>query len=183
MLLCGIPEVTLHGTKEDWQNILTRLEKLKEFGTEKEHPHLHAWYECITPVLKHFISAFNGADLSAFLNRICHYEGGGSGPSYLSGWISLFCAFSDKGKWQLSPLDESVQDEHLGKIKWSTRIDTNDIPAGYGEVPVKVDNNGEIFKATMIAGSAGYKALGKTKDTLAPQNAWWMFVQEAKKEE
>lgn len=74
-----------------------------------------------------FHPAFDGANLSVFFNRICHYAGGGSGLSYLSGWILLFCAFSDKRKWQLSPLDESVQDQHFGKMKWSTMIDNNDM--------------------------------------------------------
>ncbi|KAI5819628.1 hypothetical protein BZA77DRAFT_158857 [Pyronema omphalodes] len=182
-MACGIPEVTLHGTKEDWQDILTRLEKLKDFGAEQEHPHLHAWYECITPVLKHFISAFDGADLSAFFNRICHYESGGSGPTYLSGWISLFCAFNDEGQWQLCRLGEIVEDEHLGKMKWLTRVDTTDIPMGYGEVSVTVDDNGYEFHATMLAGSTGYKVLGENNDTLAPHNTWWVFSQKDKKEE
>ena len=38
-LTCGIPQVTLEGTKEDWERILSRLEKLKEYGVETL-----AWY-------------------------------------------------------------------------------------------------------------------------------------------
>jgi len=30
-ILCGIPEITLEGTLQDWKNILGRLEKLKEY--------------------------------------------------------------------------------------------------------------------------------------------------------
>lgn len=31
---CGIPRVTLEGEKDDWENILARLEKLKEYGLQ-----------------------------------------------------------------------------------------------------------------------------------------------------
>lgn len=31
-LCCGIPSVTLEGEKSDWENLLLRIDKLKEFG-------------------------------------------------------------------------------------------------------------------------------------------------------
>ena len=34
MLLCGIPSVTLLGEKDDYEQILMRLEKLCEYGSE-----------------------------------------------------------------------------------------------------------------------------------------------------
>ncbi|KAF9350896.1 hypothetical protein BGX26_010966, partial [Mortierella sp. AD094] len=33
-LRCGLPRVTIEGEKRDWENILERLEKLKEYGLE-----------------------------------------------------------------------------------------------------------------------------------------------------
>lgn len=35
-----------------------------------------------------------------FWGSICHYKVGGSGPSYLGGWVSAFGVFDVKGKWQ-----------------------------------------------------------------------------------
>ena len=43
-LVCGLPSVTLLGTKEDWENILLRLEKLKQYGEGTT-----IWYHLLKP--------------------------------------------------------------------------------------------------------------------------------------
>lgn len=92
-LCCGIPNVTLEGTVGDWENILTRLDKLKEYE-------LTWWYEMLVPILEKFISAKKGNPDVEFWEKICNRHGGGSGPSYLSGWITAFCVFNKDGKRQ-----------------------------------------------------------------------------------
>jgi hypothetical protein len=100
-LTCGIPLVRLEGEREDWEDILARIEKLKEYGLETT-----AWYHLLRPVLSRFARAFDETDFASsdentsFWQRVAHIEHGGSGPSYLSGWITAFCAFSDEGKWK-----------------------------------------------------------------------------------
>jgi hypothetical protein len=99
-LCCGIPLVRLEGEREDWEDILARIEKLKEYGLETT-----AWYHLLRPVLSRFVRAFDVADFASsdenasFWQRVAHVLDGGSGPVYLSGWITAFCAFSDKGRW------------------------------------------------------------------------------------
>ncbi|CAA7263991.1 unnamed protein product [Cyclocybe aegerita] len=67
---CGIPSITLEGEKEDWENILRRLDKLDEFGQEPT-----AWARMLRPILKRFVDAFDGGKRDAeFWGRICHYE-------------------------------------------------------------------------------------------------------------
>lgn len=66
------------------------------------------------------------------------------------------------------------------------RIDSSDVPPGYSSVPITVDDNGDEFNATMIAGSLGMKyssSLAATSglDTLQPESGWFMF--EKKSEE
>lgn len=95
--MCGIPRVTLEGEKEDWENILTRLEKLKEYGDETT-----AWYHLLVPVISRFVGAFDGPDAGEnieFWQKVAHYQGGGSGPRWIAGWINAFCVFDEKGKW------------------------------------------------------------------------------------
>jgi hypothetical protein len=94
---CGIPRVTLEGEKSDWEDILQRLEKLKEYGLETI-----AWYHLLVPVISRFIKSFdepNSKETVEFWQKIAHYEAGGSGPSHYTGWINAFCAFSEKGRW------------------------------------------------------------------------------------
>jgi hypothetical protein len=96
IMRCGIPTVTLLGTKEDWQDILSRIPKLATFGFE---PVLFA--KLLTPVLENFISSFDNPtseETISFWSRICHVIPGGSGDDMLSGWLTAFLLWDGEGK-------------------------------------------------------------------------------------
>ena len=106
-LMCGIPLVTLLGEKADWEDVARRAEKLRTYGKECE-----VWYEMLAPVLAHFVRAFDAPDSEEnldFWQKVAHYRSGGSGPTWLSGWITAFCVFSEEGKWLGLPLHEVCQ--------------------------------------------------------------------------
>lgn len=199
MLCCGLPSVTLAGTVEDWMALRARLEKLRGFGTPEQHPHLHDWADLLTPIMSHFVDAFSafptpdavstrGQEIREFFQRICHFQSGGSGPTYISGWLTYFCAFNRDGEWQLPKLesirfewcvagsDLSVSESETPGEKWAPRIDQADIPPGYGEVEVKLDDNGVEFDCVMVSGSVAFEVSGEKRDTLNPRTGWWMFV-------
>ena len=94
---CGIPQVTLEGTKEDWLSVRNRVEKLKTYGVE-----CVAWYHLLAPILDRFVRAFddpNGSENIDFWQKIVDLHNNGSGPTFLSGWITAFCVFGSQGKW------------------------------------------------------------------------------------
>ena len=106
-LCCGIPQVTLEGTKEDWEKLREKIEKLKTYGVE-----CVAWYHLLAPVLDRFVLAFDdptGAENIAFWQKVAHKHNNGSGPTWLSGWITAFCVFGSKGKWLGHRLDSVKQ--------------------------------------------------------------------------
>jgi hypothetical protein len=101
--LCGIPRVTLEGEREDWDLILRRLEKLKEYGLQTI-----AWYHLLFPVISRFVKAFddpNSPENFDFWQRAACEESFGSGSSECSGWITAFCVFSAEGRWRGPRLD------------------------------------------------------------------------------
>ncbi|KAJ6458583.1 hypothetical protein C8R47DRAFT_1245163 [Mycena vitilis] len=173
---CGIPRVTLEGDKADWVNILQRLEKLKEYGVETT-----AWYHLLHPVITRFVFAFDAPDSQEnadFWQKIAHFHAGGSGPSYYSGWINAFNAFSAKGIWLGHELDMAQELQQSPQALcatqfWGTylkpgarkdlvfddtpfhRLESKDVPPGYAEVDVKLEAHGEEFDCVMIAGSVG----------------------------
>ena len=111
-LRCGIPKVTLEGEKKDWQTILHRLEHLKQYGIQTI-----AWYHLLRPVLSRFVTAYDDPshpDNLDFWNKIAHRELG-SGPQWLSGWITAFCVFNERGQWQGNTLNEERIREHEPK--------------------------------------------------------------------
>jgi hypothetical protein len=231
-LLCGIPQVTLEGEKKDWENILQRLEKLKDYGVKTI-----AWYHLLVPVLSRFVKAFddpNGKENLEFWQRVAHYQGGGSGPTWLSGWITAFCVFDAQGKWigdrfrevgvkdivgsrkasdrdVKGPLLEGVNVASLSSAEFFEtymitpsqpfgvtekslilddmpyhRLDIDDIPPGYAEVDVKLDDNGEKIDCMITAGLVGSTVLDSkdfswklggsgVRDVVSPLAGWSMF--------
>ena len=72
------------------------MDRLLEFDTKDGL--MKKWLKLLTVVLDEFVETKCGVDNIEFWDRICHYEGGGSGPTYLSGWITTFAVFDKDGK-------------------------------------------------------------------------------------
>ena len=180
-LMCGIPSVTLEGEKSDWERLLARLDKLDSFGEEPK-----AWAAMLRPILTRFVRAFDGEPDVDFWSRVCHYHPQGSGPTYLSGWITAFCVWSSQGKWQGPSLSEpsrpitllggdKVSELVLDKVSYPV-IESDDVPVGFCEVDVKLDDNGEMLPCMMVSGHLAYSVEGEKKDTIRPIPSWFMFV-------
>lgn len=193
---CGIPSVTLLGEKSDWEDILTRLEKLKTFGDEPTY-----WYHLLKPVVSRFVMTFDNPaspELNHFWTRIVHRRGG-SGVDEISGWLTAFCLWNEDGRMlynlnvhpsTLTPLPswagrQRAEDQALS-LDGQTygRFDMEDLPRGYASVPVKYNDNGYKFDAVILAGSVGIKrgSSGKVTaegqvgvDTLQAVSGWWMY--------
>lgn len=166
----------------------------------------------LRPVLTRFVQAFaisetNSAQDTDFWGRVCHYTSGGSGSTYLSGWVTAFCVWNDEGKWmgpgissgthlsrilsfKMKPKPPSLKLNHRRASKNSemphlvlddvpyTFINSDDIPPGYCEVDVKLDDNGKELPCVMVSGSMGSTIIGEKDDTLQPLPAWFIFVSE-----
>jgi hypothetical protein len=49
-------------------------------------------------------------------------------------------------------------------------IETENVPTGIVFVPVKIDDDGKIYRAQMMAGQIGYTVTGN--DTVQPSSDW-----------
>jgi len=126
----------------------------------------------LKPVLGYFVRSFDEPDspeVVSFWNRIAHFEDGGSGPAYLSGWLTAFCFWDSDGKMLYQPPDVIAPGNY-----WANRVgcdldgtlyhvvDDSGIPAGYMGVPVKVIDDKE-YKCRMVAGSVGIRCTSSGK--------------------
>jgi len=151
-MLCGLPGVTLLGTLEDWNDIRQRIEKLKEFGYETqkntgETSPLIEWSKIIGLVLDEFVNSYKGKVDTDFWNRVTMYMSGGSGSSYMEGWILAFAPFTEDGEYILNNIDEIRSTNKFGCVE------TVDIPMAGTEVPVIIDDNGTKYKTNFYAGA------------------------------
>jgi hypothetical protein len=65
---CGIPEVRLQGTKQDWESIKTKANQLSQII-----PEFTIWMESLNEILDHFINVFDDKVDKKFWNEI--YKG------------------------------------------------------------------------------------------------------------
>jgi hypothetical protein len=79
---CGIPQILLEGSAEDWQTIGRRVQEWRRFD-------LDWWVKPLQSILDQFIAAAQGRVDRNFWNSIYKWNGAaGSGqPPYVSGWI------------------------------------------------------------------------------------------------
>ena len=176
---CGLPSVTLEGTRNDWVNILSRIDKFEEFGKEPT-----TWAKMLRPIIGRFVDAFDGKRDLDFWNNICHYRktSGCAGETSLSGWITAFCVWSCEGKWTApSWYDWQSRALKLDGIPYLT-VDYNNIPVGFCEVDVNLIDHGVHFDCMMVAGHVGSLSEGKgaVLDTLRPVVGWFMFTKPGK---
>ncbi|MCJ1374535.1 hypothetical protein MMC20_005767 [Loxospora ochrophaea] len=187
-LLCGIPSVTLLGIREDWQDMLERLEMLPQLGYEPTQ-----FYNLLKPILTRFVSSFDAPEAPStkdFWQKIAHRISGGSGPTYLSGWLTAFCFWDADGKSLYAPNGKTpAKPTTLSKYRHRShpppycldnvvyhKVDMNKIPPGVCSVPVKVNDNGLIYRTKMVAGSVGLR-VWSSGDALDDGDAWETYVQ------
>ncbi|KAE8167930.1 hypothetical protein BDV40DRAFT_252127 [Aspergillus tamarii] len=190
-LACGIPTVTLLGEKADWESMVAKLDKIPQLG---EQPAIFA--RLLRPVLERFVTSFDDPSsqhIRDFWSK-CAHETGGSGPYYLSGWITAFCFWKEDGEclYRDGPIGPVTLQAFAGDRAGCEldgilyhRVDTDDIPCGFASVPVKVNDNGDEYNTRMVAGLVGIQATSSSDDrrprqntslsSIQPVSGWWMY--------
>lgn len=89
---CGIPEITLEGTPEDWQKVLDKAKGLKEYKLEW-------WISELEPLLEEFVKASKGKINKKFWQEMFKYHSPKKygAPNIVDGWIVKFFPYDKKG--------------------------------------------------------------------------------------
>lgn len=166
-LCCGIPKVSLEGTPADWKLLRQKIDRLPQYDVKGKDQIMKKWHSLLASVLDQLVDSAEGRPSLYFWDTVCSRSGGGSGPRYLSGWITVFSCFKENGSWQGNISDES---------DWP-KIDTTDIPVGAVSVPVLVDDNGTQYETQMLAGQFAHESVSSVPDanqldTVRPRTDW-----------
>jgi len=168
---CGIPEITLLGTTEDWQSVLGRVRNISEFD-------LSWWVSVLEPIIQEFISASKGNANVSFWQNI-YKENGASGGPYISGWITAFFPY----------LKDYKTDGFTNRndFKWASPanknnpfggLTTSSLPIGMARVPFKWLYYTTEYKMELAAGFAGFQM---ENGVVKPQISWFVRDTEAMK--
>lgn len=93
MIGCGIPSVTIEGTVEDWQKILTKLDYLKQYDLEW-------WVSELKPVIQEIINTKSGKFNKEFWMDMIRFHREGFYGSYvdIDGWLVKFYPYKSNGE-------------------------------------------------------------------------------------
>ncbi|CAF1586775.1 unnamed protein product [Rotaria sp. Silwood1] len=163
-LSCGIPEVTLCGSPDDFQQVIDRINQLRTIFTD-----FHWWLDSLLPHLKQLKASVEGKPDIDWWQKICHEEGGGSGPSYLAGWLADFIPYICDGAGHYKKVR---RDDHHHYSKDSmNRIEFGDFNESVTRTDFILDDNGHETKMKFIAGFLGIGQNPKTS-ALRPCLGW-----------
>jgi hypothetical protein len=155
---CGIPQITLRGTPEDWAAMIPRVAHLSEYG-------LGHWTRELLPVLDQLVATAAGDINAEFWRSFFRYQSG-SGPAELTGWISTLYPYLHADEQTLAP-NPYLDGWHARYTRASKRTDWrwNDmdgpsigaLPSGMASAPVHcVDQRtGETVELRFVAGMFG----------------------------
>jgi hypothetical protein len=171
---CGIPEITLLGTVEDWRSLRRRAQMFGELDLED-------WSRALSPVLDRIVETAEGKPSVDFWRSFFHYQSG-SGPSILTGWIHvLFPYLKDREKglhrnphlatWEREftgenlSFQEFVQMPHPGPA-------VGEIPSGLASAPVSFTDvrTGEETMLRFVGGMFG--VVEDARGALQPELGW-----------
>ncbi len=156
--LCGIPEITLKGTVEDWKQVREKTIKLAQFDLEW-------WTDPLVEVLDMFVASSQGTNMTRqFWSSFYKESDGGYFTDMINGWIvTLFPYQYSNGKLSRNQL---LNKSFLNDIKtsWSCEtddsthgIDSKSIPSGVTRVPFIWEYFGINYRMNFIAGFMGTK--------------------------
>jgi hypothetical protein len=162
--ICGIPEMKLEGTTDDWNHLLNKLQILKKYDMEW-------WYNDLKPILTNIKNTSKeniDTDFWMQMFKIHTIEEYGN-PKYIDGWITKFY-----------PYDRSGKRFDISKI---SMLSVEDI---FKELPKQVvtvdfkhqlkDNFGNIIGETPLEYWGGFVGISQNHNTqfLKPEIGWFV---------
>lgn len=178
-IMCGIPEIKLEGTPEDWALIEQKAQQLAQYD-------LDWWMKDLAPILQEFTAAAKGHVNQRFwedifkidyIDVVCGEE-----PS-MTGWIVKFFPYLPGHKAEVdeiagrNPLigvdmETFFQKGRRGtKVYNGPKIAGGDFATGLSKAEFLLNDNGQLYKMEFSAGFIGISQDHTTK-ALRPEMGW-----------
>eukprot|EP00546_Thalassionema_frauenfeldii_P018046 CAMPEP_0178899002 /NCGR_PEP_ID=MMETSP0786-20121207/2652_1 /TAXON_ID=186022 /ORGANISM="Thalassionema frauenfeldii, Strain CCMP 1798" /LENGTH=697 /DNA_ID=CAMNT_0020569799 /DNA_START=113 /DNA_END=2203 /DNA_ORIENTATION=- len=162
--VCGIPQITLQGTLQDWQNIRERVDRLVEFD-DGSGILTDAWVPMLRDILDEFVLSISlGSTLNIdFWDQIMHSATLPYLGEKLSGWIITFSFFDEYGKQAHNTLQEAssflnMPLETVADILPWGLMSSNDVNPNVLSCPISiVDLDGEKYNSTLFVGQMSFE--------------------------
>ncbi|OAA35961.1 hypothetical protein NOR_07769 [Metarhizium rileyi] len=188
-IICGLPSVTLLGTRNDWARLYKKLDRLVEFGAEPAQ-----YAHNLKPIISRFVRTWdepNSPEIKSFWTEIVRANKKficGAGPTEfdISGWITGFLHWREDGTL-VKPKGSGPRKDDLrvDGVAYG-RLDIDHLPVGYAKAPLKMldyPDRGVDTEAYVLAGNIGIKRTsskplvegGKPQVLAEPLNSWFLY--------
>jgi hypothetical protein len=161
---CGIPNITLLGSEEDWVAVRTRAEALGELMTPTFRK---LWMPFLLPVLDEFVESYRGQVNHGFWQSMVklRHKGGSGARSVVSGWIQILFPYLGSGE-----LNRGL---HPWQEMYFHGPKPDDIPAVISSAPVDWNYYGTTYNLHFQAGFTGCTQ-DPADGTLTPVMGWYV---------
>ncbi|CAB9517953.1 expressed unknown protein [Seminavis robusta] len=162
---CGIPEITLLGTEDDWVQLRARAEHLGSLMTPEFSEY---WMPLLLPLLDEFVESYKGNVNHGFWQSMVklRYTGGGSGShSFISGWMQILFPYLGSGY-----LAESLKPWHE---MYFYGPELGSFPPLASSAPVDWEYHGATFDLEYFSGVIGF-AQDNSNGALSPVLGWYV---------
>lgn len=167
--VCGIPEITLEGTVEDWKSIYTRVQWMTQYE-------LGWWTNRILPICQEFIETASGKPSLEFWQAI-YKPKEVYGGDVITGWLADLFPYLKHHITQATSVKNPILSIDHANIRIENGISPRSLPLGLSQVPCKLKtSNGENYSLALVGGFIG---VSQTKDgSLHPEIGWAVLEKE-----
>ncbi|KAJ3445456.1 hypothetical protein M0812_11331 [Anaeramoeba flamelloides] len=161
---CGIPEIRLEGTVEDWEELAERVTKFKEFG-------LGWWVKNLQFVLTNIVKTVkaNGEGLNQFWKSIYKWNSA-SGGDRITGWVH--CLFPYKNDHTVNPYCKDFNFDLCVKLSTRHGLKRSDFPSGMCKVPFVWEYYNQEFEMDFYSGFTALLQEKKDKGAIRTNIGW-----------
>ncbi|OAA58300.1 hypothetical protein ISF_06839 [Cordyceps fumosorosea ARSEF 2679] len=191
-IICGLPQVTLLGTRDDWARLVEKLDRLSEFGEEPQE-----YAENLRPIFNRFVRTFDEPDseeIKTFWRQIVRAEhhmtcGKGAIEFNITGWILGLLYWNENGGLRVPKPSPDGQHYYV-QGSGGVTLDgveyhghpMDKLPVGYARVPLKMldfPQPGTDSDAYLVAGNIGVNRTAAVEEggyaRAQPMSSWFMF--------
>jgi len=160
--ICGIPEITIYGTEQDWDKVIKKLSFLKKYD-------LDSWVKKLIPIIQEFKQASKeviNKDFWRNMFKIHTHEEYGS-PKSIDGWIVNFYPYDKDGN--------TIDLETIKAISVSDIIERLPKELVVVDFDFVVSNSESIIDRFPMEYWAGFIGLKQNKESLCltPEIGWF----------
>jgi Domain of unknown function (DUF4419) len=177
--MCGIPEITLEGTVEDWEKIHEKVKQLEKFD-------LNWWTDDVRQITAEFVRASQGKPNQSFW-RAAYKQKNSSGGPYTSGWLLRLLPYLKQREFKLAkegdyksgkntPWQTTLKNPWVGKPLLKEAgpfegVTDSQLPSAASQVPFVWDYLGKRFNYQFVAGVLTV-AQDKESGAIRPRIGW-----------